>query len=318
MAGTIITPSVLQAIFQGFSFIFNDALKGVEPTWAKVAMEASSSASAQNYGWLGQMPRMREWLGDRAINSLDSFGYQIKNKTFETTIGVKREQIEDDQYGLFKPMFAELGRSVALFPDELVYGLLKTGHTSPCYDGQNFFDTNHPIKDANGNVTVFASNYQAGAAGYTWYLLDTTRAVKPMIFQNRRPFEFVSKTDPNQSDMVWLRNEYQYGVDGRCNAGFGLWQLAFMSNAPLNRANFRAARAAMRGLTADYGRPLGIEPNLLVVGTNQKDLATDLIKAKFLPVDGSPGMQVPAPGVPAVIDNTDMNSIEVFATPWLN
>jgi phage major head subunit gpT-like protein len=318
MASNVITPALLSAIFQSYSFVFNDALKGIEPTWTKVAMEVSSSASANNYAWLGQMPRIREWVGERVINSLDSFGYQIRNKTFEDTVAVKREQIEDDQYGLFKPMFAEMGRAVKLFPDELVYGLLKTGHTAPCFDGQNFFDTDHPIKDAKGDVTIFASNYQAGAAGYTWYLLDTTRAVKPMIFQNRRPFQFISKTDPNQSDRVFLQKEFIYGVDGRCNAGFGLWQLAFMSTAPLNRANFRAARAAMRALTADYGRPLGIEPNLLVVGTNQKDLANDLIKAKFLPTDGSPGMQVPAPGVPSVIDNTDMNSIEVFATPWLN
>ena len=261
---TIITPSVLQAIFQGYSFIFNDALKSVSPVWDKVAMKVPSTGNAENYGWLGQIPRIREWVGDRVVNSLDSFGYQIKNRTWESTIGVKREQIEDDSYGLFNPIFAEFGRGIALFPDELVFGLLKAGHTTICFDGQNFFDTNHPVKDANGNNT-FVSNYQAGA-GPTWYLLDTSRAVKPLIYQLRRPFDFVAKTNPQASDMVWLRNEYQYGTDGRCNAGLGLWQLGYASNAPLNRVNFRAARAAMRALTADFGRPLGIEPNLLVVG----------------------------------------------------
>lgn len=312
---TIITPSVLQAIFQGFSFIYNDALKSVEPTWMKVAMKVPSVGAAENYGWLGQMPRIREWLGDRVINSLDSFGYQVKNRTFESTIGVKREQIEDDSYGLFNPIFAEFGRSIGLFPDELVFGLLKTGHATICFDGQNFFDVNHPVKDLNGNPT-FVSNYQAGA-GPTWYLLDTSRAVKPLIFQSRRPFDFVAKTNPQASDMVWLRNEYEYGTDGRCNAGLGLWQLAYASAAPLNRTNFRAARAAMRSLTGDFGRPLGIEPNLLVVGQTLKDTAIDLIKSKFLPTDGSPGVTLGTPGV-GVIDNTDQNSVEIFATTWLN
>ncbi len=310
---TIITPSVLNAIFQGFSFIFNDALKSVEPSYERIAMMTSSEGSAENYGWLGQMPRIREWLGDRVVNSLDSFGYQIRNRTFESTVGVKREQIEDDRYGLFKPIFAEFGRSVSLFPDEIVYGLLAEGHTSICFDGQNFFDVNHPVKDQNGNNT-FVSNYQAGA-GPAWYLLDTSRAIKPLVWQTRRPFDFVSKVDPQASDMVWLRNEYQYGTDGRANAGFGLWQLAYMSTATLNRANFRAAFEAMTTLRGDYGRPLGIKPNLLVVGPSLAFTAKDLIKSKFLPTDGSPGV-IGTPGV-GVIDNTDMDLVEVFTTSWL-
>lgn len=312
----VITPSVLDAIFQGYSFIFNDALKGVEPVWKKVGMETPSLASAENYGWLGQMPRMREWIGDRVVNALDAFGYQIKNKTFEETFALKREQIEDDQYGLFNPIAAELGRSVALFPDELVFGLLSQGSTSACFDGQNFFDSNHPVKDANGKLT-FVSNVQGGGSGPWWYLLDTTRAVKPMIFQNRRRFQFVSKLDPNTSDRVWLRNEYSYGVDGRCNAGFGLWQLAYASNQPLNRANFRAARQAMINLKGDYGRPLGINPNLLAVGPSLEQTARDLIHSKFLPVDGAPGEAALVGGV-GVIDNTDQNIVEVFMTPWLS
>jgi phage major head subunit gpT-like protein len=312
----IITPSVLDAIFQGYNFIFNDALKGIEPTWKKVGMETPSSASAENYGWLGQMPRMREWIGDRVVNSLDSFGYQIKNRTFETTFALKREQIEDDQYGLFNPIAAELGRSVALFPDELIYALFSAGFATRCFDGQNFFDTNHPVKDANG-ATTFVSNVQGGGASPAWYLLDTTKAIKPFIFQNRRRFQFVSKMDPNTSDQVWLRNEYSYGVDGRCNAGFGLWQLAYASNQPLNRANFRAARQAMINLKADFGRPLGIKPNLLVVGPSLEQTARDLIQSKFLPVDGTPGGAVMT-GALGMIDNTDQNIVEVFMSPWLS
>lgn len=311
----IITPSVLDAIFQGFNFQFNDALKGVEPSWSKVAMETASTGSAENYGWLGQMPRMREWIGDRVVNALDSFGYQIKNKTFETTFAIKREQILDDQYGLFNPVARELGRSVALFPDELVYGLFPAGFSSICFDGQNFFDTNHPVKDAAGNTT-FVSNVQSGGSGPYWYLLDTTKAVKPFIFQNREKFNFVAKTDPNASDRVWLRNEFAYGVNGRCNAGFGFWQCAFASNLQLNRTNYRAARQAMINFKGDFGRPLGIKPNLLVVGVTLEQTGRDLILSKFLPVDGTPGGAVMT-GALGMIDNTDQNSVEVFMSPWL-
>ena len=43
-----------------------------------------------------------------------------------------------------------------------------------CYDGQNFFDTDHPVGEQGSQETV--SNVQTGA-GPAWYLLDTTRPV---------------------------------------------------------------------------------------------------------------------------------------------
>jgi len=311
----VITPSVLDAIFQSFSFVFNDALKGVEPTWSRVAMDVPSAASAENYGFLGQMPRMREWIGDRVVNSLDSFGYQIKNRTFESTIAIKREQIEDDVYGLFKPLFAEMGRSVALFPDELVFPLLDAGFATNCYDGQYFFDTDHPVLDANGNPQP-VSNMQAGASP-AWFLMDTTRYVKPLVYQTRRPFDFIAKTDPRSSDHVFMQKEFVYGVDARCNAGYGFWQFAFGSKAALNRANFRAAYDAMINFKGDHGRPLGVRPNLLVTGPSLRATARDLVKAKFLPVDGAPG-EAALVGAVGLMDNTDQDIVDLFWSSWLS
>ncbi len=311
----VITPSVLAAAFQAFNFVFNDAMKGIEPTWQKIAMPVPSQAAAENYGWLGQIPRFREWIGDRTIKSLNSYGYQVANRTFENTVSIKREQIEDDIYGMFSVAFAEMGRATKLFPDELVYPLLNAGFASLCYDGQNFFDTSHPVLDANGNVTL-VSNKQAGS-GPRWFLMDTTRVVKPMLFQKRREFAFVAKTNPQTSDRVFETNEFVYGVDGRCNAGFGLWQLAYGSQAALNRANFRAARQAMIALKSDFGRPMGIKPNVLVCGPSLEQTARDLIKSKFLPVDGAPGETVLS-GAVGMIDNTDMDVVEIFMSPWLD
>ncbi len=316
----IITPQVLAAIFQGFSFVFNDALKGVTPLYADIAMDVPSSTTAENYGWLGQMPRMREWVGDRVVQSLNAYGYQIVNKTFETTIGVKREQIEDDQYGLFNPIFAELGRSVALFPDELCFPLLSNGWTNLCYDGQPFFSSAHPVLDANGNLTT-ASNQSGGAPATpattpAWFLIDKSRALKPIIHQKRRPFEFVSKTSEQSSDLVYQRNEFLYSVDGRVNAGYALWQLAYGSTAALTRPNFRAAYEAMITLRGDYGRPLGIVPTEIWVGPSSHMIARDLFETDFLPVDGAPG-EAALSGAVGMIANADKGLVKVRMTPWL-
>jgi phage major head subunit gpT-like protein len=41
---------------------------------------------------------------------------------------------------------------------------------------------------------------------------------------------------------VFLNDEFIYGIRSRCNAGFGLWQLAFGSNAGLNATIYAPER----------------------------------------------------------------------------
>jgi phage major head subunit gpT-like protein len=61
-----------------------------------------------------------------------------------------------------------------------------------------------------------------------WYLVDASRAIKPLIFQERKKPEFTSLIDAKDEN-VFMRGSYLYGVDNRCNAGFGLWQMAYGS-----------------------------------------------------------------------------------------
>ena len=162
---------------------------------------------------------MREWIGDRVIHGLETHGYTIKNKPFELTVGVKRTSVEDDTYGIYVPMMTELGRASGAQPDELAFGVLKDGYKLKCYDDKPFFADNHLVKDAKGK-DVAQSNMDLGGNGESWYVMDTTRAIKPLIFQDRKKPNFVAltaETDPN----VFTKAEYQYGVDSRCNVGFG-------------------------------------------------------------------------------------------------
>ena len=256
----------LNTLFGGFKASFGKGFKGAETAYAQIATVVPSTTREEGYGWLGQFPRMREWIGDRVVNSLAAQAYKIANRDFEQTISVPRNDIEDDQYGIFGPMFEEMGRVAAELPDELSFGLLSDGFTTNCYDGQFFFDIDHPVLGENGQTTASVSNFQGGS-GTPWFLLDCSRPIKPLIYQERRPLgNLVSKTDPGDEN-VFNRKEYVYGSDGRCNAGFGLWQMAYASRQPLTPDNYAAARAAMTGLRGDYGRRLGIMPGVLVVPT---------------------------------------------------
>ena len=267
----------LSGLKTSFSTVFNQHFEAVETTFGKVAMMMPSTTSQNDYRWMGKLSGMKQWIGQRQIQSLSQYSYVLKNKPFENTIGVDRDDIEDVSYGVYNPMMADLGQTAAEYPDELVWSLLNAGFATACYDGQNFFDTDHPVLDANG-AEQSVSNFQGGA-GTPWFLLDVTRALKPFIFQNRRPAQFVAKDDPTDT-RVFMNKEFTYGVDMRCNAGYGLWQLAYASKETLNTANYAAARAAMMSLKGDYDRPLRVRPTLLVVPPSLESNALAVLKAE--------------------------------------
>lgn len=290
----IVNQVALQSIYVGFKTIYQKALENSTPSYPKIATLVPSSTRSEEYKWLGKVPRMREWAGSRVIQNLGAYDYAIKNKDFEVTIALDRNDIEDDQIGVYQPIIQTMGESAALHPDELVFGLLLKGFENKCYDGKNFFDTTHKegksgiqsnkgteklntksygearaammsLKDDQGkslkvvpNLLVVppqleeaaktiimaeqingTTNIYKGSAELhvepelatnptAWFLLDTRKPIKPLIFQQRKKPEFVAKTKIDD-DNVFFEKQFVYGVDSRDNAGYGLWQLAYGS-----------------------------------------------------------------------------------------
>lgn len=265
----LINKASLDAVFIGVKAVFADAFEKTESHLEKIATIAPSMSAEEDYCWLGAFPGMREWVGDRVIQNPEAFSYSIKNRTFESTFSIPRESIEDDKLGVFKPVTQQLGALARTHPDELLFSLLSAGFTDKCYDGQPFFSTQHPVH--NG----VASNMQEGDKP-AWFLLDTSKAIKPLIFQKRRDYKISSLTNENDEN-VFMRKEYIYGVDARVNAGYGLWQFAYGSKADLLPENYGMARAAMKSLKSHTGRPLLVNPTLLVVGPQLEDQARELL-----------------------------------------
>lgn len=295
----LVNAAALQGIYKSFNTLFNEAYSGAKPKYEKIATKVISAGKSEEYGWLGSFPRLRQWVGERVIKSLKAHNYTIKNLPFEATVEVSREDIEDDTYGVYRPIVSELGRSAAIHPDELVFELLAKGFTTTCYDGQYFFDTDHPgvngkSQSNKGTATLSPASYSAARAQAMsltddegkslgivpnllvvppqleetarrilnadiinnetnvlkgsaellvvpevagnptgWFLLDVSRGIKPFIFQVRKNYEFVALdkiTDIN----VFMNKQFIYGVDARCNVGFGLWQLAYGSTGTGN------------------------------------------------------------------------------------
>lgn len=206
----ILNEQAVELAFKGFKTLYTDAYSAAPVFYDKVAMTVPSSARNEAYGWLGQFPQLREWLdGEREVKDLTAHGFTIENRKFESTIGIKREDFADDRLGIFKPMVWEMGHCARQHPDELIFAMLADGFTTECYDGQYFFDTDHPTKDAAGNV-ISVSNMADGAA-QPWFLMDTTPPIKPIIWQEREKYEFTPVNNHND-DAVFMTDEYKMGI----------------------------------------------------------------------------------------------------------
>lgn len=288
----VINQSQLNSIFVGFNTIFNKVFQSVEPQYKNIATLVSSNTKSQEYKWMGNMPMLRKWVGDRQVQNLEAYGYVIKNEKFEGTVGVDQDDIEDDTLGVYPILIEQLAQAAAAFPDELCFGLLSKGFNNKCYDGVAFFGEHKvgkktvsnksdkaltaeayeeartllmSITDENGkslkivpNLLVVppqletvakkilqldflqgTSNINKGTAEIlvahelasdpkAWFLLDTRKPLKPIIFQERRKPTLVSLNKPTDNN-VFMSGQALYGVDTRCNAGYGFWQMAYGS-----------------------------------------------------------------------------------------
>lgn len=295
----IVNSTTLQALRVGFNTEFQAAFDAVPKMKDRVAKTIKSTTAVNTYGWLKGMTGLREWIGQRQIDNLSEASYTLVNKHFEKTVAVNRNNIEDDNLGMYSDGFTMMGDGAARLPEELVWGLLKAGFTTNCWDGQFFFDTDHPVMLADGSMGTYANT--DGGGGTPWFLLCTTRPMKPIIYQERKAPVFTAK-DRETDDNVFERNEYVYGVDMRCNVGYGLPQLAWGSRQTLNAANYAIARAGIGSMKADGGAPLGLVGNLLVVPQSLESAGRKLLNSEY----GAGGES-----------NEWKGTAELLVVPWL-
>lgn len=292
---------VLTAMATSIKKVFDAAFEAAESNWNLVAMEVPSNGASNTYAWIEKFPRLRKWIGDKTVKQLKGHAYTITNDDFEATVEIDRNDIEDDNLGIYKPQAEMAGESSKQWADDLVFTTLTKGFSETCYDGKTFYATNHAVGEGKGQKSVSnrlsaplsVESAALAKAGYgaartmlksfrdeegrplnlkgtllvvppaledianalmtvdrledgtpnpykgtakvlvcgwldtdtEWHLLDTSKAVKPIIFQPRKKPVFVKQTDTS-SDAVFMRKKFKFGAEARGAAGFGLWQMA--------------------------------------------------------------------------------------------
>lgn len=301
----LITKANLDALRTTFSLAFQQAYDATTPWYDTVATEIPSASKSNTYGWLAQQVTLREWLGPREVLNLAEHRAELLNKSYEGTIEVDRDDIEDDNLGIYQAMLVpQLGQATKKHPDQLIKALLQSnsGAGPTVFDGKSLFADDHPDFDSKNpgtydnsfGLTLTADNFNAVwstmtaykgengqplgvmpnklivppqlkkvaqtimqsttyalpvtnvagsenvAAGTvdnvlrgwaevevlpelandptTWYLADTTKPIKPLIYQLRRAPNFVSRVNPDDPK-VFDSKKFTYGVEYRCAVG---------------------------------------------------------------------------------------------------
>ena len=296
----IVNKAALDGLFVNLKTTFNKAFESTETVWAKIAIKVPSTGSHNDYKWLKNFPRMQKWVGSKNVKALEGDNYVIKNDDWEVTVEVDRNDIEDDQLGIYKPQAESAGWSAKQLPDEIVGELAASVFTKLCFDGQYMCDTDHSVGSSTvsnkGTAVLSIATLALAQAGYgaartamrkfkdeegrplqvrpnvlmvspaledtanalintdrledgkpnpykgtaevivndwltsdtAWFLLDTTKSVKPFIYQERKAPVFVSQVDMN-ADNVFMHKKYLFGAEARAAGGYGFWQLIWGS-----------------------------------------------------------------------------------------
>jgi phage major head subunit gpT-like protein len=201
-SATQLTPGVLQAFFTQLDMRYQEGYHRRRQYYSLFSEETTSGTERKTYAWLGEMPNMRKWLGDKFINSIAARGYEITNIPFENTFAVDKHKISDDQGDIYGRAADLQGDAVARWPDVYATQQLFLGTSQLGYDGSAFFSTSHPVdiddasqgtySNLNAAKPLTQTNYAAakaqmrsfrGESGLALQIMPTLLMVPPNLEQ---------------------------------------------------------------------------------------------------------------------------------------
>lgn len=160
----IFTPTTITNLQVGFSLLFEkaNASEEVPILWPTKAERVDTPGLETNaYGWLAEMPLFRRWYGARIAKRLAARVHTIKNEKWEMSYSVARDDIKFDRFGIYNGHASRAGLASRVFYDQLITEKQMAGHTTKCFDGQFFYDTDHPRVPEEPGSPTFANLFTA-------------------------------------------------------------------------------------------------------------------------------------------------------------
>lgn len=102
--------------------------------WSKlIAEELKSDQAVETFRWLGPLPAMRQWQGQRQKKQLRVHELTIRHDKYENTIEVPVDDADRDKTGQIAARISELGSTAAVLPQKRLSQVIESPGNS--YDG---------------------------------------------------------------------------------------------------------------------------------------------------------------------------------------
>jgi len=148
----------LDFLFQQWDQRFQEAFQTQRTYWDRYATLMPSGSTQTVHSWIEQQGGLVEYAGARTVDNIIARDYTLRNKKFQKTIGLDVDRIADDTYGVFSTSVDALGTQAALWPDDVMTPMVEAGTSTVCWDGQYFFDTDHPVDIDDASKGTYSNN----------------------------------------------------------------------------------------------------------------------------------------------------------------
>ena len=263
------------------SLAFNKLMISAEPAdWQQFTYVERTKNASKKFAWLSKFPALEKWTNSRTHKKLAKHDYSVDVDVYTATADILRTELEDEGPNVYQHLPQSAKEVVDVQRNEGLFGLLNSPPTS--YDGQDFFDTDHPIYpnvDGTGTSETYSNLLGTKSKSNTsWVLLDTSRTIKPLVLVERDKPEF--KWNKDGTEPYFEEELCSMGVRIREGYGVTLPQLGLKSYKDLTEANFQEALTAMQEMKTDGGRLMHIKPTLLIVPPSLEAKARTLLEAQ--------------------------------------
>jgi phage major head subunit gpT-like protein len=153
----IVTDPLLVAFFQQQDMRFASVYARRTEWWKNYATQVPSNTKQNVYNWMAELPGLREWIGPKWVRNLQTRAIAAVNRDFELTYDVDRNDLEDDQVGIYGQKEDALAEAAGRWPDDLVTDAILTATTKTGFDGQFFFDSDHPVDLTDSGSGIYSN-----------------------------------------------------------------------------------------------------------------------------------------------------------------
>lgn len=186
----IARPAALEALNTSLSKAFQEAMQ--TPLFTEtmgMCTTIPSTSEFNTYAFLATHGGMREFVGARVLDGMKERRFTIYNKKYEKTIAVSRDELDDGQVASAQFAMSQIAYAARVLQEDLLLAVLEGGAAATvagtCYDGQYFFDTDHPTDlDSTGTQRNY---YASGLALDATNLKAAIALMQAFAGENGRP-----------------------------------------------------------------------------------------------------------------------------------